>query len=126
MTAINLFGSTFDGTAEADYGVFTRSNGTVYAGSNANGCARVGVATWTDGTTAFGECDADGKRHGRYLFCDADGDTGYHLYEHGSVKEGAYLYADGTCYYDGKACSADFAPFVQLQAKVLPIKARPH
>ena len=126
MTEIKFFGSTFVGTAEGDHGVFTHSSGTVYAGQIAGDCACVGVLTCTDGTTYFVECDADGKWHGRELVCFAGGDTGYHLYEHGSVKEGAYLYADGTCYYDGKACSADFAPFVQLKAKVLPIKARPH
>jgi hypothetical protein len=98
----------------------------VFAGSHANGCARVGVNTRTSGTTQFVECDADGKVHGRYLDCYADGDTGYTLYEHGSAKEHALLYADGTCEYNGKACRADFAPFVALQAMVLPIKARPH
>ena len=126
MTAINLFGSTFDGTAEADHGVFTHSNGTVYAGSNANGCARFGVATNTSGTTTFVECDADGNVHGRYLVCTANGDVAYCLYEHGEEKEYAALCADGTCKYNAEVCSADFAPFVQLQAKVLPIKARPH
>ena len=56
----------------------------------------------------------------------ADGDTGYILCEHGNTKEYAVLHADGTCEYNGMACSADFPPFVELKAKVLPIKARPH
>ena len=58
--------------------------------------------------------------------CNTGEDAGYRLYEHGNVKERAWLYADGTCEYEGEACRADFAPFVALQAKVLPIKARHH
>jgi hypothetical protein len=127
MTEIKFWGSTYRGTAEGEYGVFTNNNsGNVYAGRIADGYARVGVRTATNGNTWFAECDADGKWHGRYLQCYADGDTWYFLCEHGNRKEYAVLYADGTCAYDGKACRADFAPFVALQAKVLPIKARPH
>ena len=127
MAAINAFGSTYRGTAEGGYGVFTDpSDGHVFAGSHADGCPCVGVDTDTDGNTAFVECDADGKRHGRNLTCWTDGDTWYYLYEHGSLKEEAVLCADGTCTYDNKDCRADFAPFVALRAKVLPIKARPH
>ena len=81
---------------------------------------------WTNGNTSFVECDADGKDHGRLLGCIAGGDTRYFLWEHGRRKEYALLRADGTCEYNGKDCSADFAPFVALQAEVLPIKARPH
>jgi hypothetical protein len=122
---IKYNGGTYDGTAEGDHGVFTRFGGAVYAGSIAYGCACIGVATFTDGGTDFAECDANGVPHGRWLACWADGETVYRLCKHGSVKEGAVLFADGTCYYDGKACSADFAPFVALQAMVVPIKARP-
>jgi hypothetical protein len=125
MTEINAFGDTFVGTAEGDHGVFTASGGRVFAGQIAGDCACVGVATWTNGSTAFAECDADGKAHGRVLDCFAGGDTRYHRYEHGSLKEVALLYADGTCYYHGKVCRADYAPFAALQAMVVPIKARP-
>jgi hypothetical protein len=126
MTSINAFGFTYRGTAEGDHGVFTnKSNGNVYAGSIAYGSACVGVDTATDGSTSFAECGADGKVHGRDLGCGADGHTVYWLCEHGSVKEEAWLYANGTCKYNGKACRADYAPFVALQAKVVPIKARP-
>jgi hypothetical protein len=59
------------------------------------------------------------------LDCYAGGDTVYRRFEHGSLKEHAVLYANGTCKYDIKACRADYAPFVALRAKVLPIKARP-
>ncbi len=126
MTEIKFWGFTYVGTAEGAHGVFTASNGTVFAGQIAGDFARVGVATWTDGSTSFVECDADGREHGRWLACYADGDTGYGRYEHGSQKEEAVLYADGTCRYNGKACRADYAPFVALQAMVVPIKARPH
>jgi hypothetical protein len=125
MTEIKLWYSTWCGTAEGDHGVFTRSDGTVYEGKIADGFACVGVATWTNGNTHFVECDADGKEHGRWLGCTALGYTVYRLYEHGSRKEHAVLCADGTCEYDSKACRADFAPFVALQAMVVPIKARP-
>ena len=81
-----------------------------------------------NGSTWFAEFDADGKPHGRELECIADGDTVYRLVEHGSEKEEARCRADGLlvrCAYNGEACRADFAPFVALQAKVVPIKARP-
>jgi hypothetical protein len=126
MTEIKFNYSTFVGTAEGDHGVFTNSDGEVYAGEIADRFACVGVLTWPNGATIFVECDADGKRHGRWLDCDADGATAYRRLEHGSVKERAYLCANGTCTYDGKDCRADYAPFVALQATVRPIKARPH
>jgi hypothetical protein len=127
MASIQFWGSPYDGTADGEYGVFTSSCGRVFVfeGSHANGCARVGVHTTTNGTTYFAECDADGQEDGRYLYCFVNGETQYILREHGNIKEHALLEADGTCWYDGKACSADYAPFVQLQAKVEPIKARP-
>ena len=126
MTEIKFWGNTFDGTAEGDHGVFTKSNGTVFAGQIAGDFARVGVVTFTtDGTTVFVECDADGKFHGRRLDCYADGETRYRLYEHGSVQDLAVLYADSTCEYNGEACRADYAPFAALRALVEPIKARP-
>ncbi len=118
-------GGTYRGTAEGEHGVFTGSDGRVYAGKIANGFPCVGVLTRTSGTTEFVECDADGKEHGRWLYCSAGGNTWYRRYEHGSTEEHAILYADGTCTYDGKACRADYAPFVALQATVVPIKARP-
>ena len=122
---INAFGDTYVGTAEGDHGVFTHSDGRVYAGKIARGFPRVGVFTWTSGSTVFVECDADGNVHGRVLACNAGGDTGYSRWEHGSEKEYAVLSADGTCVYDGKACRADYAPFAALRAMVVPIKARP-
>ncbi len=125
MTEIKFCGGTYRGTAEGAHGVFTNSNGAVYAGKIAYGSVCVGVATRTDGTTQFVECDADGLPHGRVLHCQAGGGTGYERRKHGRVKEFALLYADGTCRYNGNPCRADYLPFVQLQAKVLPIKARP-
>ncbi len=126
MTEIKFWGCTYVGTAEGDHGVFTdNSDGDVFAGQIANDFACVGVVTRTDGCTFFVECDADGKRHGRVLDCTPNGDTWYSRYEHGSRKEYAILYANGTCRYNGKACRADYAPFVALQAMVVPIKARP-
>jgi hypothetical protein len=125
MTKIKFWGNTCVGTAEGDHGVFTHSGGHVFAGQIANGYPCVGVATWTNGTTNFVECDADGKEHGRVLACDAGGDTWYRRYEHGSLKEHARLRADGTCEYDGEDCNADYPPFVALQANGVAIKARP-
>jgi hypothetical protein len=125
MTEIKFWGDTYVGTAEDDHGVFTNPYGTVYAGQIADGSARVGVGTYTGGTTSFVECDADGKLHGRVLGCTADGYTVYRRYEHGYAKEYAVLNADGTCEYNCEACRADYAPFAALRAMVVPIKARP-
>ncbi len=145
MTEIRAFGSTYVGTAEGDHGVFTNSDGAVFAGQIAGDHGvfidnsdfdvfagqiagdhpRVGVHTWPNGTTSFVECDADGWSHGRALDCRAGGGTAYGRYEHGFVEESADLCADGTCWYNGEACRADYAPFVALQAMVVPIKARP-
>jgi hypothetical protein len=126
MTEIQFRGDTYRGTAEGDHGVFTHCFGAVYAGQIAGDAACVGVLTDTDGNTRFVECDADGEEHGRALRCTADtGNTWYGRYEHGSQKEYAWLYADGTCAYNGEACRADYAPFVALQAMVVPVKARP-
>ena len=126
MTEIKFWGSTYRGTAEGDHGVFTGSFGRVFAGQIAGDYACVGVVTWTDGTTFFVECDADGKEHGRELYCYGDtGGTVYRRYEHGSRKEVADLRADGTCTYNDEVCRADYAPFAALQAMVVPIKARP-
>jgi hypothetical protein len=127
MTEIKFGGGTYRGTAEGDHGVFTdiHRDGRVYAGQIAGDSACVGVFTCTNGTTDFVECDADGKRHGRWLRCRW-GATEYFRCEHGSWKEHAGLYANGTCRYNGEACRADYAPFAALQAMVVPIKARPH
>ena len=125
MTEIKAFGGTYVGTAEGDHGVFTSSDGDVYAGEIAYGYPCVGVRTDINGITVFAECDADGKEHGRELGCTAGGLTWYRLCKHGSRKEDAVLFADGTCEYNGEECRADFAPFVALQAMVVPIKARP-
>jgi hypothetical protein len=124
--SIQYNGYTYRGPAvDGNFGVFSHEGGAVFSGSHANGSARVGVYTGTSGYTEFVECDADGNFDGRYLGCHADGDSGYCLFEHGSIKERADLLADGTCEYNGMACRADFPPFVKLKAKVLPIKARP-
>ena len=125
MTEIKFWGGTLVGTAEGDHGVFTRSGGDVFEGEIASHSACIGVATYTDGSATFVECDADGQWHGRYLACRANGNTEYRRYEHGRNKEHAVLHANGTCAYNGNLCRADFAPFVALQAKVVPIKARP-
>ncbi len=125
MTEINGFGSSYRGTSRGDHGVFTNSDFEVYAGKFLNRSACVGVFTFTSGSKYFVECDADGQVHGRELDCTADGDTVYLRHEHGRRREHAVLRADGTCYYNGEACLADFAPFVALQAMVVPIKARP-
>jgi hypothetical protein len=125
MTEIKFGYSTYVGTAEGDHGVFTDSGGAVFAGQIAGDAACVGVATQANGITVFVECDADGWSHGRGLDCTSGGFTRYSRYEHGDFKEHAVLYADGTCEYNGEACRADYAPFVALQAMVVPIKARP-
>ena len=126
MTEIKFWGSTYVGTAEGDHGVFTdNSNGAVFVGKIAGGSARIGVHTWTGGTTSFVECDADGQWHGRVLDCYADGDTVYRRYEHGSYKEQAALSADGTCEYNDEACAPDDPRLLALIAQVAPVEVRP-
>ena len=126
MPLIQAFGFTYHGPADGEYGVFTDpKTGAVFAGSHVKGSACIGVSTETDGYTSFVECDPDGQADGRELVCLADGDTHYHICEHGDPKKHGGRRADGTCAYDGKKCSADFPPLVELRAKVLPIKARP-
>jgi hypothetical protein len=128
MTEIKLNGDTYRGTAEGDHGVITNnSDGTVDAGRIIHGCACVGVSTRTSaGYTVFVEYGADGRIHGRVLGCDDRGNTAYSLNKYGSAKEWAVLHSNGTCTYNNMPCSADYPPFVALQAMVLPIKARPH
>jgi hypothetical protein len=127
MTEIKFWGGTYIGTADGDHGVFTDpENGSVYAGKIDRGCPKVGVVTWTDGTTDFIECNAHGKVHGRYLRCWAGGNTEFQHCMNNTAHEYAALGAGGTCAYNDKICRADYAPFLALQAKVLQIKARPH
>ncbi len=127
MTAIKFVGGTYRGTAEGDHGVFTdNSDGSVYAGKIAYDAACVGVNTATDGTKNFVEFDANGAVHGRELDCNANGDTWYGLYDHGSCYEKAALRADGTCEYNGKACSADFAPSCSCRRRPCRSRRVPH
>jgi hypothetical protein len=128
--AIQFQRSTYHGPVDGDFGVFNRVFTHPYvcaefAGSHCDGVARVGVRTWTNGDTCYVECDTEGNLDGRYVRCYADGDTVYRLWKQGDIIEAAGLNADGTCWYNGVECSEVDMPFVELKAKVEPIKARP-
>jgi hypothetical protein len=119
------------GDNDAEHGVFFEAfTGCMFRGRIDNGAARLGKENWGNGTVggeSFVECDANGQFHGRVLVCrDRVGETEYELFEHGSRKEWAKVFGNGTCEYNGESCSADDLRFLQLKAKVLPIKARPH
>jgi hypothetical protein len=127
MSSIIRLRDTYHGIGVFGRGVFTNDKvgGRTYAGQMRNGHAcGLGVLTWSDGSKGYAEHGPDGQCDGRYLVRWADGDTWYSLFERGEEKDSADLSADGTCEYNGESCRADYPPFVALQAKVLPIKAR--
>jgi hypothetical protein len=56
----------------------------------------------------------------------ANGNTYYDLYERGGKwKDGAVVFADGTCKYRGKACAPDDPRLLALIAQVAPVEVRP-
>ncbi len=56
---------------------------------------------------------------------DADGDTGYILYERGEEKEYVHVHADGSCEYNWSACAPDDPRLLALIAQVAPVEVRP-
>ena len=136
---IKFRGETYrpQGDNDAEHGVFI-DDGHRFWGRIYNGAARLGKEFWGNGTSgeeSFVECDENGQFHGRVLVYNPSENFGlgfetmYFLFEHGSQKEWAKVFQNGTCTsctYNGESCSADDLRFLQLKAKVLPIKARPH
>jgi hypothetical protein len=132
MSSIIRRGDTFHGISVFGRGVFTNDKygGMTYAGQHRGGCAcGLGVATLSNGNKVYTEHGPDGKWDGRCLVRDADGDTGYRLYERGEEKESAFVsangYTDFDCEYNNVACAPDDLRLLALIAQVAPVEVRP-
>jgi hypothetical protein len=127
MSSIINNGDTFHGISVFGRGVFTNDeNSDTYAGQCKDGYAcGLGVATWSGGVKVYAEHGPDGQYDGRCLGRYADVDTGYRLHERGELKEGAVVFADGTCKYNGEACAPDDPRLLALIAQVGPVEVRP-
>ncbi len=129
MSSIIRDGDTFHGISVFGRGVFSNDEDGrtwTYAGQCKDGHARgLGVATWLSGTKEYAEYGPDGQYDGRCLGHDADGDTYYVLYERGEETEYAFVFADGTCKYNGVACAPDDPRLLALIALVAPVEVRP-
>ncbi len=126
MSSIIRYGDTFHGISVFCRGVFTNDeHGLTYAGQIMDGHAcGLGVLTWSSGKE-YAEHGPDGQCDGRYLDRSAHGDTYYSLYERGEEKDFVRVYADGTCYYNDKACAPDDPRLLALTAQVAPVEVRP-
>ena len=127
MSSIIRRGDTYHGISVFGCGVFTDEYGLTYAGQCKDGYAGgLGVVTWSDGTKEYAEHGPDGQCDGRNLERYASGNTFYGMYERGGKKKAsAFVYADGTCYYDGEACAPDDPRLLALIAQVAPVEVRP-
>jgi hypothetical protein len=128
MSSIIRDGDTYHGISVFGRGVFTNDEdgGTTYAGQYRDGHAcGLGVVTYRDGSKAYAEHGPDGQLDGRYLGRDAAVHTGYILWERGNPKEDAYVFADGTCEYNGEDCAPDDPRVLALIAQVAPVEVRP-
>jgi hypothetical protein len=125
MSSIINNGDTFHGISVFGRGVFTNERGRkwTYAGQYKDGYAcELGVATCSDGNKEYAEYGPDGKYDGRWLFRNADVDTGYRLHERGKY---AFVFANGSCTYNGVACAPNDPRLLALIAKVAPVEVRP-
>jgi hypothetical protein len=131
MSSIIRDGWTFHGISVFGRGVFTddKDGGWTYAGQYRDGYAcGLGVSTKSDGSKIFAEYGPDGECDGRWLVRYADGSTGHRIYERGKLKAGAFVYANGRCWYNehhGEACAPDDPRFLALIAQVAPFEVRP-
>jgi hypothetical protein len=127
MSSIIRTGETFHGISVESRGVFTDDKyGMTYAGQCRDGYAcGLGVLTWLNGTKSYAEHGPDGKFDGRCLGRDADGSTGYWLFERGTQKDFAHVSANGTCMYNYVACAPDDPRLLALIAQVAPVEVRP-
>jgi hypothetical protein len=128
MSSIIRDGDTFHGISVFGRGVFTNDKNArvTYAGQYRDGHAcGLGVTTNYNGTKVYAEHGPDGKFDGRCLDRWAHGDTYYFLYERGEQTEAAAVFAEGSCYYNGKACAPDDPRLLALIAQVAPVEVRP-
>jgi hypothetical protein len=127
MSSIIRNGDTYHGISVFGRGVFTNDKyGATYAGQCKDGHAcGLAVVTYSSGTKDYAEYGPDGQFDGRYFGRSADGTTGYWLYERGKQKDVAYVWADGTCGYNGVPCAPDDPRVLALIAQVAPVEVRP-
>jgi hypothetical protein len=128
MSSIIREGNTFHGISVAGRGVFTNDEygRWTYAGQHRDGhSCGLGMATWSNGSKTYAEHGPGGQFDGRCLARWADGGTRYNLYERGKSKEHAYVFADGTCSYNGEVCRPDDPRLLALIALVAPVEVRP-
>ncbi len=127
MASIIRDGDTFHGISVSGRGVFTNKRGLTYAGQHKDGHAcGLGALTYSNGDKEYAEHGPDGKFDGRNLFRYAYGRTDYYcLYERGKQKDSAYVYANGTCRYNGEACAPDDPRLLALMTQLAPVEVRP-
>jgi hypothetical protein len=127
MSSIIRKGETFHGISVDGRGVFTHKNGRVsYAGQHRGGYAcGLGVYAGSNGSKVYAEHGPDGEFDGRYLVRNADGGTGYFLFERGKEKDSAFVFADGDCKYNRVRCAPDDPLVLALIAQVVPVEVRP-
>jgi hypothetical protein len=127
MSSIIKRGDTFHGISVEGRGVFKQKYGHTYAGQCKDGYAcGLGVATYSD-CLEYADYGPDGQWDGRWLRRFTDGRTWYRLYERGGKlqKDTAYVFADGTCEYNGEDCAPDDPRLLALIALVAPVEVRP-
>jgi hypothetical protein len=125
-------GHTFHGTGVCGRGVFKLTDfgiTYVYAGQIRDGYAcGLGVVTRSCGK-AFAEYGPDGKLDGRFVYVssEADGLTGYILFERGVPKERACIHRlinrPVEFEYNGEFCAAEDPRVHALIARVAPVEA---
>jgi hypothetical protein len=128
MSSIIRLGDTFRGIGVESRGVFANDKygRRTYAGQIRDGYAcGPGVTTGSSGYKEYAEHGPDGQYDGRNLDRYANGTTCYYLFERGKQKEYAFVYADGSCKYNGAACAPDDPRLLALIAKVAPVEVRP-
>jgi hypothetical protein len=125
MSSVMRNGVAYHGISVVGRGVFTRENGSTYAGQHAGGYAcGLGVLTLSSGYKVYAEYGPDGQYDGRHLVRCTDGNTGYRMYERGKKKEYADVFADGTCTCNGEECAPDDPRLLALIAQVSPVEVR--
>jgi hypothetical protein len=127
MSSIIRYGDTYHGISVFGRGVFTNDEyGYIYAGQHRDGYAcGLGVATNANGDKVYTEHGPDGQFDGRCLRRWTGGHTWYRLWERGKQKDGAIVFADGSCEYNGNACAPDDPRLLGLIAQIAPVEVRP-
>jgi hypothetical protein len=126
MSSILRRGDTFRGVSVDGCGVFKSGYGSTYAGQHRNGYAcGLAVVTLSNGAKDYAEHGPDGWSDGRYLSRWTNGNAFYRLFERGTEKGLATVYADGRCYYNNVACARDDPRLLALTALVAPVEVRP-